>query len=715
MPAKFYERSCYYEKKNFICFLVLLVCTMLMGCRDNAGNEKEIYRDIVIERTDFPSFREAFGKSKYLQHLETQFLGEEPIQLWAERYAAEDGTSKIYQWELDGKAKLLLEGIPDKFTLNAGLEYNWYMDLEGCFYIWYGSNLIKMDSQGRELFRTQNDDAAWTVKKMCQAPDKKIYLTIDDPKTGDRLAELDADSGDITILEQVETRTDDIFQNSFWLGAGINGPAIFQSGIREVDTEQGEMTHVLNFSGTSYNTSGSGFNAEKELVVDFRMVEEECVEVIRSTSSGSPAYVEHLSMKEVEKIPVVLCTTTVESWVRKQISRFNQENETYHIVIEEWIAADGLSTAEYEESLKDYVTRLNIEIAAGKGPDILIGEKILGGNVMDMIAKGVLEDLRPYMERSGIREEDYFPIAFSAWRRGEEIYGICPDPRIYALEADRDILQNRSDIRGITEALLAYQGEAVYLGGMDSTALLRLFLEGSETLWGMIDWEKGTFDFSGELFLNLLQVAQRYGETRSNWDNPENFIFSIAQKDYFRDYYFTPSDSELESQGLMLAGWLFDDGCHALAEGSPIAISSGSDVKEGAWEFLCFLLGDEVQEDYTLNGSVKKSVFAGYADKLLEKIEGDNLAAAFSQDRTTGESITRIYEEKDMEFIKTEKIPYYEKMLAEAKYLPLRSAPILDIICEEAEDYFNGNKSAEEVINVIENRVRLYVNERGSK
>ena len=91
------------------------------------------------------------------------------------------------------------------------------------------------------------------------------------------------------------------------------------------------------------------------------------------------------------------------------------------------------------------------------------------------------------------------------------------------------------------------------------------------------------------------------------------------------------------------------------------------------------------------------------------------MAAAFSQDRTTGESITRIYEEKDMEFIKTEKIPYYEKMLAEAKYLPLRSAPILDIICEEAEDYFNGNKSAEEVINVIENRVRLYVNERGSK
>ena len=88
---------------------------------------------------------------------------------------------------------------------------------------------------------------------------------------------------------------------------------------------------------------------------------------------------------------------------------------------------------------------------------------------------------------------------------------------------------------------------------------------------------------------------------------------------------------------------------------------------------------------------------------------------AFVQDRTTGEwSFARIYEEKDMEFIKTEKIPYYKKMLEEARYLPLRSAPILDIICEEAEDYFNGDKSAEEVIKVIENRVKLYVNERKS-
>lgn len=161
-------------KKSFICLLFLLISTMLMGCSADAGNGKTKYRDIVIERTDFPYFK---GESLYMTHLGTQFLGEEPIQLWAERYAAQDRTSKIYQLGLDGNAKLLLEGVPDELTLYG--ENRWYLDLEGCFYYMDGSNLIKMDSQGRELFRTKNDaSAAWSIKKMCQAPDKKYICPL---------------------------------------------------------------------------------------------------------------------------------------------------------------------------------------------------------------------------------------------------------------------------------------------------------------------------------------------------------------------------------------------------------------------------------------------------------------------------------------------------------------------------------------------------------
>lgn len=51
------------------------------------------------------------------------------------------------------------------------------------------------------------------------------------------------------------------------------------------------------------------------------------------------------------------------------------------------------------------------------------------------------------------------------------------------------------------------------------------------------------------------------------------------------------------------------------------------------------------------------------------------------------------------------------KAAEDARPLPVRTKPVLEVTCEEAEDYFNGMKSLEEVIPVMENRVRLYLNE----
>ena len=53
----------------------------------------------------------------------------------------------------------------------------------------------------------------------------------------------------------------------------------------------------------------------------------------------------------------------------------------------------------------------------------------------------------------------------------------------------------------------------------------------------------------------------------------------------------------------------------------------------------------------------------------------------------------------------------YRKVLEEARPLPIRTEPIVEIILEEAEDYFNGYKNAEEISRVVGNRVQLYLNE----
>ena len=54
----------------------------------------------------------------------------------------------------------------------------------------------------------------------------------------------------------------------------------------------------------------------------------------------------------------------------------------------------------------------------------------------------------------------------------------------------------------------------------------------------------------------------------------------------------------------------------------------------------------------------------------------------------------------------------FKERLEDARHLPIRTAPLLDIILEEAGEYFNGFKSAEEVSGVINKRVQLYLDKR---
>lgn len=69
---------------------------------------------------------------------------------------------------------------------------------------------------------------------------------------------------------------------------------------------------------------------------------------------------------------------------------------------------------------------------------------------------------------------------------------------------------------------------------------------------------------------------------------------------------------------------------------------------------------------------------------------------------TPGENWKGVSEKKQAE---------YRRTIEDARPLPLRTRLVLTIIQEEAEDYFNGSKSVDEVTKVVNNRVQLYLDE----
>ena len=98
----------------------------------------------------------------------------------------------------------------------------------------------------------------------------------------------------------------------------------------------------------------------------------------------------------------------------------------------------------------------------------------------------------------------------------------------YRIESSVLGSREEPDIGTLVDSLLTWEENATFLYGMSSQKLLEFFLEGTDTIWGMVDWERGSCDFSGELFAKMLEAARRYG-----WDERKSQLPSIAERRSF--------------------------------------------------------------------------------------------------------------------------------------------------------------------------------------
>ena len=105
-----------------------------------------------------------------------------------------------------------------------------------------------------------------------------------------------------------------------------------------------------------------------------------------------------------------------------------------------------------------------------------------------------------------------------------------------------------------------------------------------------------------------------------------------------------------------------------------------------------------------------KSAFEEWTKKDLTKVKGNSNHYTCVWELQEGKrvNVSRIFTAADFP---ESKIQAYRDVMENARLLPIRIDPLLDIICEEAAAYFNGDKSIPEITELIQNRVQLYLNE----
>lgn len=683
----------------------VFLCLFLAGCGKEEGpaEQSDIHREEVKGDYGVGSVDASEGDNYVC--VGVQFYQGDRVQIWGEKKSDGGG---VYLHREDGTRELLMENV-DGYFLDL-YSWWWWLDRDGrCFLVGDvgGSEIVRPDMEeglrpDKEkgvrdnfyyddyigaVFRKTMD--AGGVRSICQLEDGRIIVLVQAEGMGWELCEMDPDTGALEKLQEFDAASNEIAL------VAAEGNSLLQldtKGIWDFSLKDGTRSPRLSFEGTSYSLKFSHvlYSGDRQMVIrDLRILEDGRAELLWGDGRS-----ETLAMEAVnqERKTIVLRNGYVDPWVKERIVRFNQESRDYYVVVEE------CTDSEYD-SFNDNTL---LELGAGRGADIICGIY----DPYSLMEKGVFEDLSPYMKESGIREEDYFPATFTAWKSGEKVYGALYAMEVYGQCMVKAVTGEEGvhTVEELLDRMLGYEGEAVFRNGLDATGVLRYFLEYSENLFGMVDWENGTCDFGGDLFGKLLEAAKRYG-----YDERKGELESIAGKIEYKGYYEFNDAEYLEENGIVPIGYPFDDGEHTMTYSSYVmAINSGSENKEGAWEFIKYMLEEESQtalyKDYGLswiyNGfPVNKSAF----EKTCDLMKGNNSESY----RDTGDLLP----------LRTAKLSKSRRedlraALEDARSAPLRTRPLLDIILEESAAYFAGEKSVDEVRTVVESRIGMYLGER---
>ena len=638
---------------------LLLSVFLLFLC---ACGEKE---DEYILTADYEALVFEDGENMFYE------LGTQYYQGKILRFAC-DRQNNVYWCEESGSTRLYMTGASDEYM---GLMANWWLDSEGRLWILKENQVMLLDETG-EVLRTITVEGV--AADICEGTSGELFLQIQDPeKLRSGVAKL---SEEDLYVKDVHWQKEAIAG----MASGGDGDVLLVSneGIYAYTFADNSKEWYVKWAGSSYIPQGR--------VPDMKFYSDDYILLL--TEDDFEVSLKRLSLADMGKQILTYKSAFISYQIRDMIEKFNAENEDYYIRMEE--CPDSMSTAVF-------LDKLQAEIAAGHGPDILDQSSVR--DFYSLWQRGVLVELTPYLESAGILKEDYFPYAFFPYGGDEGVFGLACGEGVRSYYVDA---RTAEAVPGWQiDALLTFlendtSGKA-YSDYFNSPGLLLwTWLRGSDDLQGCVDWENMTCDFTGERFLKMLQLANKYGFR--NEDDPENVLgrdmWLILNFRYWGEWQY-----DMSLMNMVEVGYPGEECGHAWVYPNDIfAINANSEHKEGAWQFIAMLMSEEGQYElgldrYTTYFPSNKPAFLkmidywdeNHPEHIVREVDGVNWGF-----EVTKESMEELYD-----------------MIESGMCVPSAADPILEIISEEADAYFAGDKTAEEVIDIIQNRAQLYLDE----
>lgn len=418
--------------------------------------------------------------------------------------------------------------------------------------------------------------------------------------------------------------------------------------------------------------------------------------------------VKKVSASEVTPKTEITYGTLALDWdIKRMIIEFNKNNEKYRIVVKDY------GTEDYQTGR----TQFNADITTGKCPDLI---DLRSGNFTLYANKGILENLYPYMEKSGLKKEDFLENVLAAYEVDGKLYAVISAFTISTTMAKQSVVGNINGwtLSEMLDFVEANNPDNIFnYGYRDSIFYYCIYNNIDE----FIDWETGKCSFNGDEFIRVLEFAAKFPDAESfNWSDQEG-TYSKLKADKIlllqSDIHSTQSFQMYKGmfgEEIAFVGYPNSERRGNLIQpaGGCLGISAKSKNKDGAWEFLQTIIGKEYQEN--MKDGWGFPIMKSALDKMFE----EDMTPDYYEDEN-GEQVEAMktswgYDDFDIDIYaatQEEVDTIWEILKSADKTSGSVDEQLTSIITEEADPFFKGQKSAADVANIIQNRIQIYVNE----
>lgn len=388
---------------------------------------------------------------------------------------------------------------------------------------------------------------------------------------------------------------------------------------------------------------------------------------------------------------LVYGTVDLSEAMKERIVSFNRTNPDYYIAVEEYGSEDPWAGK----------VRLQAAVTSGHGPDIL---DLYGAeNYISYAEKGYLEDLEPYLSKEDFSDDILWQVQ-DLYRVDGKLCMLVPHFSMQGLAIHPEYTGNVDNwnLDSFLQLVERNRGEKYIVAGSTARAILYMLFEGLQE--ELVDMEGEEAHFDTPEFVRLLEFCKENGKTGFMADGVSYGHEEVVDMVLLSSLYLNSPMSCMElyayyGKNALPYGYPVGGGQVFLVENNLDAcgISASSANKEGAWEFLLTLF----EENYQVEMSGGINVSWGIRESCWYRMWEPYMAVD-----TLG------FSGRTVDPPRAEDVEMFAKALLQGNLTAnLTPYDITELVLEEAEAYFAGDRSVTETARIIQNRAQLMLEE----